>query len=112
MATENTKLLTSEKEMGPMEIEDIDVTPVKDQSGINSLLTSQIEENERASNFEISILLLKGMIGLGIFILPHTTKFVGIWGFTVMYPIIFFGMSSYLAMIVYVSNQVGYRGKR
>jgi hypothetical protein len=67
---------------------------------------------DHASNFTIIILLMKGMIGLAIIILPSSTKDVGYLGY-------FFGnlltgcaVVSMITLIITVSVAIGYTGKR
>ena len=84
----------------------------ENNAGLDFKAVNDVKEEEITSNFGLAVMLLRGMIGLGIFILPHTAHFVGVWGFTVMYPIIFMTLSSYVLLIVYVANEVGYKGRR
>lgn len=58
------------------------------------------------------VLLLKGMVGLGIIILPSTTKFVGYIGFFMTNIIVGLSLVFLLSLIIYVSVKIGYEGKR
>ena len=50
------------------------------------------------------------MVGLGIFVLPHTTKDLGILGFAILYPIVVYVMTLFIIFLVTAANEVGYHG--
>lgn len=52
------------------------------------------------------------MVGLGIIVLPHTTKYVGYLGFFVTNIVVGFALVMLLSLIVSVSVGIGYNGKR
>lgn len=65
-----------------------------------------------ASNLTIVILLMKGMIGLAIIILPTSTKDVGYLGFFFGNLITGISMVLMITLIISVSVAIGYTGKR
>ena len=71
-----------------------------------------VAENEIASPISVIIMLFKGSIGLGIFVLPFFCDFVGYLGFILFYPVIAVGLSAFALLIIKVSNEVGYQGRR
>lgn len=60
----------------------------------------------------IVVLLLKGMVGLGIVILPSMTKYVGYLGFFLTNISVGLSLIFLLSLVIYVSVQINYQGKR
>jgi amino acid permease len=56
------------------------------------------------------MMIMKGMIGLGIFVLPKLTQNVGWLGFSIFYPIIVLDMVFFLSLVVKVADDIGYSG--
>ena len=74
----------------------------------------EIDEEEtfeaKANNLVSSIQIMKAMVGLGIFILPHTTKDVGILGFAIFYPLIVYTMTFFVTFVIQAANEINYHG--
>ena len=51
---------------------------------------------------------MKAMVGLGIFILPHTTKDIGILGFAIFYPLIVYTMTFFVTFVIKAANDINY----
>ena len=77
----------------------------------NFLLDEEEDTYEsKASNLVISIQIMKTMVGLGIFVLPHTVKEVGILGFAIFYPLILYTMTLFITLVIKAANDIGYYG--
>lgn len=80
----------------------------EDSVGSNSLDTFE----NRASDRYSAVMILKAMVGLGIFVIPQCTKDIGILGIAIFYPTIVLLMSFFISMIIEVANELGYQGSR
>lgn len=67
---------------------------------------------EKSSNFQITIFLLKGMVGLGMFIIPHLTKDIGWLGMAIMYPIVGGIFIFLISLAITAGIGIGYNGSR
>ena len=67
---------------------------------------------EKSSNFQITIFLLKGMVGLGMFIIPHLTKDIGWAGMSIMYPVVGGIFIFLISLAITAGIGIGYNGSR
>ena len=72
----------------------------------------ETEQKTIVSNFGVAIMIAKGMIGLGIFSLPHLCKYIGVLGFIIMYPALSLVFLFLICLVVHTANEVGYKGIR
>lgn len=70
------------------------------------------DQRNKSSNFDITIFLLKGMVGLGMFIIPHLTKDVGWLGISIMYPLVGGVFIFLISLAITAGIGIGYNGSR
>jgi hypothetical protein len=75
-------------------------------------VTEEKEEQDLAGPFASIMMILKAMLGLGIFVLPHTCKFLGYGGYAFFYPLVSTLKTLYICLIMKVCDDVGYTGSR
>ena len=81
-------------------------------SSSSSGVKGKAQENEITSNFGVTVMVAKGIFGLGIFTIPHLTKYVGYIGVSVMYPTLSIILTLMTCLAVYTANKIGYQGRR
>lgn len=81
-----------------------------DSTSVQSL--PKLANKEFASTFTTVILMMKGMIGLAVLMLPQTMKYMGYFGFTVTYLGSTLCLVYLISLVTFVSIKIGYQGNR
>jgi len=100
MSQDNELCSSSEKQLNLLRDDD------------NTSLPHEEDIKHKAEPLTTVIQILKSMVGLGIFVLPHTTKDIGWFGFMVFYPVVALSMTFFITIIIKVANDLGFHGSR
>ena len=76
------------------------------------IINKPVDKKELASDFGSVMMILKAMVGLGIFALPHTAKYIGYGGYAIMYPMVSILKTMYVVLVIRVCNKMNYRDDR
>lgn len=101
----------SNKDNNPQgrELDDLSIDSLNRSTASEPLL----ERNKhKVSEYTTLMMLLKGMIGLGIFSLPHTAKTLGYVGYAVLYPLVSTLKTSYIVLVINVANDMNFNSER
>lgn len=80
---------------------------------ISTISEPLLERNRyKVSEYTTIMMMLKGMIGLGIFSLPHTAKSLGYLGYAVFYPIVSGLKTYYIILLIQAANEMKFNGER
>lgn len=82
---------------------------------LNDSTTSEpfLERNkDKVPEISSIMMLLKGMIGLGIFSLPETTRTLGYVGYGFLYPIFSSLKTYYIVLVITVANELNFKSER